>query len=49
MSKAVECVKVAIRCRPPSSQEVVDNRKVVVLINPERGEVVLQNPKVIEP
>ena len=47
MKKGGECVKVAIRCRPLSSQEKIDNRKVVVHITPERGECLLESPNVI--
>ena len=44
--KATECVKVAIRCRPLSSQEKMDSRKTAVHITPERGEVLLGHPTV---
>lgn len=40
-----ECVKVAIRCRPISKQEKIDDRQEIVKIDPERGEVVVSNPK----
>ncbi|KAL4451157.1 hypothetical protein ABPG74_021479 [Tetrahymena malaccensis] len=40
-----ECVKVAMRCRPISKQEQLDNRQEIVKIDPERGEIIVNNPK----
>ncbi|KAL4490988.1 hypothetical protein ABPG72_008724 [Tetrahymena utriculariae] len=40
-----ECVKVAMRCRPISKQEIQDNRQEIVKIDPERGEIIVNNPK----
>jgi len=45
MSKSEECVRVAMRCRPLSSQEVADNRKITVQIAPQRKEILVNNPK----
>jgi len=44
MSKNVECVKVAMRCRPLSSTEKQDGREMIVQIHPSRGEVIINNP-----
>ena len=44
-SKKTECVKVAIRCRPFSKQEKLDNRQLVVSVQPSRGEIQVRNPK----
>ena len=43
--KNEECIKVAIRCRPISTQEIQDNRLGIVTIDSERGEVQVINPK----
>jgi len=43
--KNEECVRVAMRCRPISSQEVQDQRQMIVEISRARGEVTLINPK----
>jgi kinesin family protein 3/17 len=45
MSKNVECVKVAIRCRPLSSDELKDSRQMIIQIAPNRGEIAIKNPK----
>lgn len=45
MSKSEECVRVAMRCRPLSSQEMSDNRKITVKISPQRKEVIVVNPR----
>ncbi|KRW98337.1 P-loop containing nucleoside triphosphate hydrolase [Pseudocohnilembus persalinus] len=45
MSKKSECVKVAVRCRPISGQEKIDNRKVIVKMNQKRGEIQIENVK----
>ena len=45
MSKSEECVRVAMRCRPLSSQEVTDSRKITVQIAPQRKEIIVNNPK----
>ena len=43
--KNSECVKVVVRCRPMSSQEVKDDRKYAVQINTKLGEITVNNPK----
>ena len=45
MSKNTECVKVVIRCRPLSNQEIQDNRIVIAEISHPRGEIIIKNPK----
>ena len=45
LQKSTECVKVAIRCRPMSSQEIADQRQMIVAINPGRGEISIRNLK----
>ena len=45
MSKDVECVRVAMRCRPLSSTEMSDNRKITVQINTVKNEILVSNPK----
>ena len=45
LSRSTECVKVVIRCRPLSGQEVRDSRRVIVKISQDRGEMVITNPK----
>lgn len=45
MSKSEECVRVAMRCRPLSSQEISDSRKITVKISPQRKEILVTNPK----
>lgn len=45
MSKKVECVKVAVRCRPMSKTEKRDNRACVVTVDSIRGEIFIQNAK----
>lgn len=37
-----ETIKVAIRCRPMSKNEVRDGREQVVRMVPEKGEVIIQ-------
>lgn len=44
-SKKVECVKVAVRCRPLSRDEIEDKRKKIVEVTQSRGEIKLQNTK----
>ena len=45
MSKSVECVRVAVRCRPLSSTEKQDGREMIVDITTSRGEIIIRNPK----
>jgi len=45
MSKNVECVRVVVRCRPLSPNEVQDGRVMIVQINTGRGEMVVKNPR----
>lgn len=46
MSKnTTETVKVAVRCRPLSPKEVKDQRKSIVEVKPDRGEIIVRNPK----
>lgn len=40
-----ESVKVAVRCRPLSSDETRDGRATIVSIDPIRGEMSIRNPK----
>jgi len=44
MSKS-ECVKVVVRCRPLSNQELQDQRKIVVQVDVPRGEIQVKCPK----
>ena len=44
MSQKTECIRVIIRCRPLSEQEMKDSREVVVKMNKETGEVLIQKP-----
>lgn len=37
-----ECIKVAIRCRPMSKNEIKDNREQVVRMNCDKGEIIIQ-------
>jgi kinesin family protein 3/17 len=39
-----ECIRVIIRCRPLSEQEMKDGREVVVKMVKETGEVLIQKP-----
>lgn len=39
-----ECIRVVIRCRPLSEQEMKDQREVVVQMKHETGEVILMKP-----
>lgn len=48
-AKTAECVKVAIRCRPMSSDEMQAGHEVVVKMNPVRGEVFVDKPDSTEP
>jgi hypothetical protein len=43
--KDPECVKVVVRCRPMSRKEVEDQRKRIVEMNGDRGEVTVRNPE----
>lgn len=43
--KNTECVKVVIRCRPFSSQEMQDSRILAVEVSPSRGEIIVKNTK----
>ncbi len=45
MSKSEESVRVAMRCRPLSSQEMADSRKITVQISTQRKEILVANPK----
>ena len=44
--KNTECVKVVIRCRPLSSQEITDGRKMIVQMDTRSGMATIRNPKV---
>jgi kinesin family protein 3/17 len=44
-----ECVKVAIRCRPLSQNEMVAGNEVVVKMNSKRGEIFVDKPDSNEP
>lgn len=48
MSKNTECVKVVIRCRPLSSDEIKDERKKIVKMDLAKGEISILNPKAEE-
>lgn len=43
--KSKECVKVAVRCRPMSTSEMADNRKMIVSVDTKRNELRVQNVK----
>ena len=45
MQKKVECVKVAVRCRPLSRSEVEEKRTKIVEVTQSRGEIKLANVK----
>jgi hypothetical protein len=45
MSKKVESVKVAVRCRPLSDNEQRDGRMVIIQVNNAKGEITIKNPK----
>ena len=45
MSKSVECVRVAVRCRPMSSDEISKGMQCIVLVDEKRGEVLIHSPK----
>lgn len=45
MSKKVECVRVAMRCRPLSNTEMENQRKICVEITKNLGQIVINNPK----
>ncbi|GBF89159.1 kinesin-II motor protein [Raphidocelis subcapitata] len=45
MTKATECVKVVVRCRPLSEQERRDARAQIVEMDTRAGQVMLRNPK----
>ena len=44
MSNKTECIRVAIRCRPLSEQEIKDNREIVVKMEKATGEVLVTKP-----
>lgn len=44
MPQRTECIRVAIRCRPLSEQEMKDGREVVVKMNKETGEIMVHKP-----
>lgn len=44
-AEKAECVKVVVRCRPLSNKEIQDQRIVTLKINPNRGEIIMINPK----
>ena len=44
-SASRECVRVCVRCRPLSPDEVNDGRNIAVKINNQTGEILIQNPK----
>eukprot|EP00961_Rhodomonas_salina_P114201 1536344-Rhodomonas_salina.1 len=43
--KNPECVRVVVRCRPMSRKEVEDNRKRIIEMNLELGEITVKNPE----
>ena len=43
-SKGTECIRVIIRCRPLSEQEVKDGREIAVKMNHKTGEVIVNKP-----
>uniref|UniRef100_A0A1I7TPJ4 Kinesin motor domain-containing protein n=1 Tax=Caenorhabditis tropicalis TaxID=1561998 RepID=A0A1I7TPJ4_9PELO len=40
-----ETVKVIVRCRPMSSQEIANGHTKIVHMRPQRGQIELKNPK----
>ena len=40
-----ECVRVVVRCRPLNSRETEDNRKRIVEMDLESGQIQVKNPK----
>jgi hypothetical protein len=36
-----ECIRVIIRCRPMSKDEIRDSRECVVKIIPDKGEIII--------
>ena len=44
MSNKTECIRVIIRCRPLSEQEMKDQREVAIKMNKKSGEVLVQKP-----
>ncbi|CAA92295.2 Kinesin-like protein [Caenorhabditis elegans] len=44
-SSKQETVKVIVRCRPLSSQEIANNYSKIVHMRPQRGQIELKNPK----
>ena len=42
MSKKTECIRVIIRCRPLSEQEMKDQREIVVQMQYKTGEVIVK-------
>lgn len=44
-SSKQETVKVIVRCRPLSSQELADGHSKIVHMRPQRGQIELKNPK----
>ena len=49
MSKAAECVKVILRCRPLNKKETADGREMCVSMNTKTGSISLRNPNANEP
>lgn len=43
-SNKTECIRVIIRCRPLSEQEVKDGREIAVKMNHKTGEVIVNKP-----
>ena len=44
-TKASECVKVVVRCRPMNSREISDQRSCVVRVDSKRGDISVDNLK----
>ena len=44
MANKTETIRVAIRCRPLSEQERIDNREIVVKMQKDTGEVHIMKP-----
>lgn len=44
MSNKTECIRVIIRCRPLSENEIRDGREVAVKMMKDTGEVIIQKP-----
>ena len=44
MSQKTECIKVAIRCRPLSENEMKEAREIVVKMDKTNGEVIIHKP-----